>query len=129
MDVAPYVQQRTMDKVHVPMSRSLMRARELLYVLLRQPLDALVTAGVFHSKDPKYLTKGALHKAFTGFREHPPRDLAPSANFTLTAQFGIAISLLHGKALLEGHGLSSFRKHIDGIATKEQRESVRVYIL
>lgn len=125
-DVSPYVQNRSMEKVRVPISPALVRARELLYTLIRQPIDALVTAGVFHSKDPKYLTKGALHKAFSGFKDHPPNDVAPSSMFTLSAQFGMAISLLHGKALLEGHGLSSFRKYVDGLATKEQRESVRV---
>jgi len=34
------------------------RCQELFYTLAKMPLDALVNAGVFHSRDPKYVSKG-----------------------------------------------------------------------
>ncbi|XP_037947828.1 Fanconi anemia group M protein [Teleopsis dalmanni] len=111
IDVMPYVHQRSLKTIAVPMSDEIKQVREELIEMIdpfeRQLIDAGVINGSCTNINRFFLIMAQKNFQSRSQHERHPQQAAISTNFS------ICISLYHALELLERHGLRVFLNHFD----------------
>ncbi|XP_064485099.1 Fanconi anemia group M protein homolog isoform X2 [Ornithodoros turicata] len=115
LDIQRYTQDRTIEKVVVPLGQQLGLIKDRFLGVIGVYLQRLSSHGAVPSVDPGSLGKFRILKMKEAFQANPPVGMAPATFGQLQADFGLLISLYHAYELLLAHGLRSFCNFLKGV--------------
>ncbi|GLD92102.1 hypothetical protein PINS_up000635 [Pythium insidiosum] len=123
-DVKRYTHARQEEVIKCSLSSHISEIKTLFLRVFERITGRLFSANILQHKDPDRLSRYYVLQMRERFRQSPNYHTNRSAEGDL----GLLISLLHARDLLTGHGLSSFKEHIDGWVEEVQNpgKGVRV---
>lgn len=140
VDVKKYIKEKIIEIQTVKISGDLvcrawrnvniqqLRAKELFKEVAKNCIEPLVNAGVFYNRDPFSVRKGQLVAAQSKFNSDTSHTMSDPQKFHIIAQFGTAVSLYHAYALLNNHGLRSFKNFLESFLKKQFNKKVWVFV-
>ncbi|XP_021847938.1 DEAD-box ATP-dependent RNA helicase FANCM isoform X2 [Spinacia oleracea] len=105
VDVCPYVHNRTLELIEVPMGKDADEIHNLLLEVIRPLAARLCAMGVLPGRDPQTLSPCDLLNSRDRFRQAPPPDLSHVKCSEVEGYFGVLITLYHIRKLLSSHGI------------------------
>ncbi|WOK97359.1 hypothetical protein Cni_G06067 [Canna indica] len=104
-DVSPYVHNRKLELIQVPMSEDASAINNLLLEVIRPYVTRLCAIGVLHNRDAATWTPCELLNLRDKFRQAPPSSLPHTKYGEVEGSFGVLITLYHIRKLLSSHGI------------------------
>ncbi|CAI0556807.1 unnamed protein product [Linum tenue] len=104
-DVIPYVHNRKIELIAVPMGKDALDINKLLLDVIRPYVSRLSAVGLLQNRDCQTLSPPDLLNSRDKFRRAPPQDLPQNKFGEIEACFGGLLTLYHIKRLLSSHGI------------------------
>ncbi|XP_074571396.1 DEAD-box ATP-dependent RNA helicase FANCM [Curcuma longa] len=104
-DVSPYVHNRKLELIKVPMSEDASAINNLLLEVIQPYFARLSAIGVMQSRDVAILSPCVLLNLRDKFRQAPPTSLPPTRYGEVEGYFGVMITLYYILKLLSSHGI------------------------
>ncbi|KAK6940331.1 Helicase, C-terminal [Dillenia turbinata] len=104
-DVIPYVHNRKIELIQVPMGKDAVGINNLLLEVIRPIVGRLSSVGVLLNRDYQTLSPCDLLNSRDKFRQAPPFDLPQIRYGEVEGYFGVLITLYHIRKLLSSHGI------------------------
>ncbi|GAB4844800.1 hypothetical protein Ancab_038187 [Ancistrocladus abbreviatus] len=104
-DVSPYVHNRKIELMEVPMGQNAIEINNLLLDVIRPIAARLCTMGVLQNRDFQTLSPCDLLNSRDKFRQAPPPELSHMKYGEVEGYFGVLITLYHIRKLLSSHGI------------------------
>ncbi|KAG9444162.1 hypothetical protein H6P81_015502 [Aristolochia fimbriata] len=104
-DVSPYVHNRKLELMEVPMGNDAMEINNVLLEIIRPFVSRLCALGVLGKRDYATLSPCDLLNSRDRFRQAPPLSLPHAKHGEIEAYFGVLITLYHIRKLLSSHGI------------------------
>ncbi|KAF9608476.1 hypothetical protein IFM89_009842 [Coptis chinensis] len=104
-DVSPYVHNRKLELVKVPMGKDAVEINDMILEAIRPFVTKLTSFGVHLNRDSQTLSPCDLLNTRDKFRQAPPQDLSHLKYGEVEGCFGVLITLYHVRKLLSSHGI------------------------
>ncbi|KAL2520154.1 DEAD/DEAH box RNA helicase family protein [Forsythia ovata] len=104
-DVLPYVHERKIELMEVPMGKEAAEIYNLLGEVARPFAARLSTFGVLQKRDFQTLSPCDLLNSRDKFRQEPPPELPQTKFGEIEGYFAVLITLYHIRKLLSSHGI------------------------
>ncbi|XP_021748294.1 DEAD-box ATP-dependent RNA helicase FANCM-like isoform X2 [Chenopodium quinoa] len=104
-DVCPYVHNRKLELIEVPMGKDADEIHNLLVEVIRPLAARLCAMGVLPGRDFQTLSPCDLLNSRDKFRQAPPPELPQVKYSEVEGYFGVLITLYHIRKLLSSHGI------------------------
>lgn len=104
-DVYPYVHNRNIELIEVPMGKDADETNNLLIDVIRPIAAKLGAMGVLSGRDFQTLSPCDLLNSRDKFRQAPPPELSHVKYGEVEGYFGVLITLYHIRKLLSSHGI------------------------
>ncbi|CAI9754308.1 unnamed protein product [Fraxinus pennsylvanica] len=104
-DVLPYVHERKIELMEVPMGKEAAEIYNLLGEVARPFAARLSTFGLLQKRDFRTLSPCDLLNSRDKFRQEPPPELPQTKFGEMEGCFGVLITLYHIRKLLSSHGI------------------------
>ncbi|GMH22406.1 hypothetical protein Nepgr_024249 [Nepenthes gracilis] len=104
-DVSPYVHDRKIELLEVPMGQNAIAVNNLLLDVIRPIAARLCTMGLLQNRDFQTLSPYDLLNSRDQFRQAPPQELSHLKYGEVEGYFGVLITLYHIRKLLSSHGI------------------------
>ncbi|KAJ3033919.1 hypothetical protein HDV00_005659 [Rhizophlyctis rosea] len=126
MDIRPYIHERILEAITVPLSDTIISIRDAFYKILGVYTNKLYTAKAFYIKDPQHVTFYTLFQAREKWRGETSTTLTPGRASTIEGDFGVAMSLAQSLQLLLQHGIRTFAASLQRYADEADKEGQRI---
>lgn len=113
-DIVPYVHNRNIDKVIVPLGPEITQVRDQFLTILSGFARRLMSMNLLFTKDIGSLTKGMVITSRERFRQNPPGNLQRHQVGMAEGDFAMCITLTHALELLLQHGIRGFYNFLAG---------------
>lgn len=113
-DIVPYVHNRSMEKVIVPLGPDITQVRDRFLTILSCFARRLMDARLLYTKDIASLSKAAVLTSRERFRQNPPGNLSRAQSGMAEGDFAMCITLTHALELLLQHGIRGFYNFLAG---------------
>ncbi|XVF63305.1 hypothetical protein PTKIN_Ptkin09bG0077300 [Pterospermum kingtungense] len=104
-DVIPYVHNRAMELIEVPLGQDAAEVNNCLLEVIRPYVARLHAVGLIQNRDYQTLSPVDLLNSRDKFRQAPPADLPHVKHGEVEACFAVLITLYHIRKLLSSHGI------------------------
>ncbi|CAA3017902.1 DEAD-box ATP-dependent RNA helicase FANCM isoform X2 [Olea europaea subsp. europaea] len=104
-DVLPYVHERKIELMEVPIGKEAAEIYNLLGEVARPFAARLSTFGLLQKRDFQTLSPCDLLNSRDKFRQEPPPELPQTKFGEIEGCFGVLITLYHVRKLLSSHGI------------------------
>lgn len=104
-DVKPYVQDRKIELIEVPMGKDATETSNLILEVIRPYAARLSSLGVLPNRDFQTLSPCDLLNSRDQFRQKPPEGLPQMRYGEIEGFFGVLVTLYHIRKLLSSHGI------------------------
>ncbi|XP_077241417.1 DEAD/DEAH box RNA helicase family protein isoform X2 [Tasmannia lanceolata] len=104
-DVSPYVHDRKLELIEVPMGKDATEINNLLLEAIQPFMAKLCAVGVLQKRDFGTLSPCELLNSRDKFRQAPPLSLPHAKYGDVEKCFGVLITLYHIRKLLSSHGI------------------------
>lgn len=113
-DILPYVHNRNIEKVIVPLGPEIAQVRDRFYVIFNACARRLMSYNILLSKDISSLTKFMVIQSRDKFRQNPPDNFPRQMCGVVEGDFALTITLTHALELLLQHGIRGFYNFLAG---------------
>ncbi|KAL3641437.1 hypothetical protein CASFOL_016405 [Castilleja foliolosa] len=112
-DVLPYVHERKIELIEVPMGNAAFEVNNLLLEVVHPFVTRLSAYGVLQKRDFQTYSPPDFLNSRDKFRREPPQDLPHTKFGEIEGYFGVLITLYHVRKLLSSHGISPAFEMLD----------------
>ncbi|XP_064600468.1 Fanconi anemia group M protein-like [Liolophura sinensis] len=120
IDIKPYVHDRNVVKIVVPLGKELTAIKEKYIRVMDVIVKRLTRQRVLYNRQTTSLSKFMILKAREAFRQNPPPELQRTQYGAIEGDFALAMSLYHGFELLQLHGLKSLYTYLEGLSSGDK---------
>ena len=113
-DIIPYVHNRSVDQVVVPLGPEITAVRDSFLTILGTFARRLISHNLLPSKNIGSLNKSQVLRARDMFRQNPPSNFPRARAGMVEGDFALCITLTHALELLLLHGIRGFYNFMSG---------------